>query len=456
MSRAVLLVDPDMDALGALASKLRSRGLIVTLADGPETAVERARGNRHEALLLSAALVESSDVLAILDAEKDLAALPRFVLVERSAAELGPSELPAGDADAVAKRIYGLASRAPAVPADRGDFRGDLKQVSVVDLLQLLSMNRRTGALSITTASGAGEVRLTEGEIVDAVYRRIEGEKALFRLLAENDGAFAFASGSPSPLRRVQTPTSALLMEGMRQIDEVRRMRDTVGGEQDALLAIAQPQADATDVARRIGELLTAPRTVDELLDDLPLGDLEILEALGKLIRDGSVRRIAKGAVRVALAEPEHLTVLAALVKRLTRNGFTGRARLLLAASPRRLATMLHAVGRIADALAPAELPPAAPVPHVLATLRLADGVELDMVALPNLDAYSPLWSLTVPGSVACIRLENPDSPVLDEVCAVAGVPLVDAGALIGDIDEADPAQMAALVRMALDTAAGH
>jgi hypothetical protein len=317
-------------------------------------------------------------------------------------------------------------------------------------------MNRRTGALSITTASGAGEVRLTDGEIVDAVYRRIEGEKALFRLLAESDGAFAFATSSPSPLRRVQTPTSVLLMEGMRQIDEVRHMRETVGGEQDALLAIAQPQADASEVARRIGELLTAPRTVDELLDDLPLGDLEILAALGRLIRDGSVRRIAKGAVRVALAEPEQMTVLAALVKRSTRNGFTGRARLLLAASPRRLATMLHAVGRIADALAPAELPPAAPVPHVLATLRLADGVELDMVALPNLDAYSPLWSLTVPGSVACIRFENTDSPVLDEACAVAGVPLVDAGALIGDIDEADPAQMAALVRMALDTAAGH
>lgn len=456
MSRTVLLVEPDVDALGALASKLRSRGLTVMLADSPETAVERARSNHPEAILLSGGLVAASDVVARIEADKHLADLPRYVLVERSDVALGAHELPADDVDAIVKRIYAILPRSAPVAADRGDFRGDLKQVSVVDLLQLLSMNRRTGALSLTTSSGAGEVRLTDGEIVDAVYRRLEGEKALYRLLAEVEGSFAFASGSPSPLRRVQTSTSALLMEGMRQIDEVRRMRDLVGGDQDALLAIAQPGPDAPEVSRRIGELLTAPRTVDELVDDLPLGDLEILDALAKMITQGIVRRIAKGAVRVSLAEFEQMTVLAALVKRLSRSGFTGRPRLLVAASPRRLATILHAVGRIADALAPAESPPAAPVPHVLATLRLGEGVELDIVGLPNLDAYSPLWGLALPGSVACIRLEAPESPVLDEACIVAGVPLVDAGALIGDIDEADPGQMAALVRMALDTAAGH
>jgi hypothetical protein len=454
MSRAVLLVEPDIDALGALASKLRSRGLSVSLADDVEGAIDRARIARPEALLLSEAIVQSSDILVRLANEKDLAGLPRFILVEVAS---GSSEqLPRGDADAIAKRLYALPTKTDPVVAERGDFRGDLKQVSVVDLLQLLSMNRRTGALSITTALGAGEVRLADGEIVDAVYRRLEGEKALYRLLGENEGGFAFAGGSPSPMRRIQTATNLLLMEGMRQLDESRRLRETVATGDDALLAIASPRSDAADVYQRIAEVLTAPRTLDELLDDLPFADLEVLEALGAMLGDGSVRRIAKGAVRVEVADPERMTVLAAHVKRLRRSGFLGPVRLVLAASPRRLATVVHAVGRIADAVVPAESVPAAPVPHVLATLRLTDGVDLDIIGMPVLESYCPLWGLTLPGSAAVVRMDAGESRGLEEACAVSGIPILDAGVLLGDVDEADPAQMALLIRTALDAVAGR
>src|SRR5688572_11627219 len=297
MSRAVLLVEPDIDALGTLASKLRSRGLSVSLADDVEGAIDRARHARPEALLLSDAIVQSSDILVRLANEKDLAGLPRFILVESASGS--SDQLPRGDIDAIAKRLYALPTKTDTVVVERGDFRGDLKQVSVVDLLQLLSMNRRTGALSITTALGAGEVRLGDGEIVDAVYRRLEGEKALYRLLGEHEGSFAFAGGSPSPMRRIQTSTKLLLMEGMRQLDELRRMRESVATGDDALLAIASPSAEAGDIHQRIAEILTAPRTLDELLDDLPFADLDVLEALGTMLGEGTVRRIAQGAVRV-------------------------------------------------------------------------------------------------------------------------------------------------------------
>jgi hypothetical protein len=315
-------------------------------------------------------------------------------------------------------------------------------------------MNRRTGGLSITTAAGAGEVRLLEGEVVDAVYRRLEGEKALFRLLDENEGSFAFAGGSPSLLRRVQMKTSMLLLEGLRQIDEVRRRRESIAAEEDALLSIAPPPEGASEAAHRIAEVLTAPRTLDELLDDVALPDLEIIEALGLMLEDGSVRRIAKGAVRVELADAEQLTLLGALVKRYARGSFSGAPRMVLAGTVRRLATVAHAVSRIADAVAPAESVPAAPVPHLLATLKLAEAAELDIMGLPELDAYCPLWGLTLPGCVVAVRLDPPQASVLEEACSVAGVPLLEARTLLGALDEADPAQVAALIRNALDAVA--
>jgi hypothetical protein len=42
MSRQVLLIEPDVDVLGHLASRLRASGLTVSIADNPDGAIERS------------------------------------------------------------------------------------------------------------------------------------------------------------------------------------------------------------------------------------------------------------------------------------------------------------------------------------------------------------------------------------------------------------------------------
>ncbi|HEY3233473.1 MAG TPA: DUF4388 domain-containing protein [Polyangiaceae bacterium] len=451
MSRSVLLVDPDVDALGDLASKLRSRGLTVLLADGLEGALEQARREEPEAILISDALALSDDFAAGLSQGKGLVAVPRFVLVSELG-ELRATDLPRGDAEVIARRLYALPSRfaAAAVPPD---FRGDLGQVSLADLLQLLSMNRRTGVLSIVAGAGPGEVWLTDGELVDAVYRGLEGEKALYRMLALNEGSFAFVEKAPNPLRRVSVPTSVLLMEGMRRIDEVRRRREQIG-EKDALLTVAALTAQGPEVQRRILESLSAPRTLDELVDELPFSDLDILAALQQMLEVGSVRRVERGALRVELGGSEEMTVLGAVAERLSAQGFRGRPRVVLAASHEHFPILSRSLGRIGDTTLPAQTS-VAPVPRLLATLRLTDSADLDVFGLPLDDAYAPLWALSVPGSAVVIRLDAAGSGALDELCTLTQVRLVDAAELLGQFDESDPAQVAALIRGALQAAAG-
>ncbi|MBX3183783.1 MAG: DUF4388 domain-containing protein [Polyangiaceae bacterium] len=574
MSRSVLVVDFDLDALGELASALRTRGLDVSVATDPERAVERARRLRPDVLVLTEQVATESDLIARFAADRGLRRLPGFVLVaayserfpepftppadhtaeakrlaamaplnslppgeppnplgedwsapdalvadhSRSAPSVdltanpisssvhygssssgpssappvsssahsasGPSSAPPvsspvsapqsgvssappsgpsaafvplllGDVDLIARRVMALPKqRARDVKAESGDFRGDLDQVSVMDLLQLLGMNQRTGALILTTRSGIGEVRLQSGEIVDAVYRQLEGEKALYRLFGEREGSFTFTSGYASALRRVQVPTHTLLMEGMRRVDEVRVARDALPSS-DALLLLCPAGERAPEIERVVSDALASPRTVDELLDELPQGDLEVLLALRSMLSQGLVRLIPKGAVQAVLAEPEQQSVLAAMVARLARPGFAGNPRILFAATPARLAGFGHATRRIADAVPPQEPTPAAPVPHLLASLRIGEQ-ELDVVALPTLEAYAPLWSLSLPGSAAVVRLDEHDCPALEEACAVTEVPLLEAYALLGDVDEADPVQVAALLRASVEQVAGQ
>jgi DNA-binding transcriptional ArsR family regulator len=462
MSRVVLLIDPDVDALGAMASALRARGLTVDLADDAARALERARRSHPEAVLVADALTQTTSILAELRADKELAGAAQFVLVDEDDLTKLPSDhLPRKSPDVVARRLYALPSKTAVAVADRGDFRGDLQQVSVLDLLQLVSMNRRTGVLSVSTPLGAGEVRLNEGEIVDAVYRRLEGEKALYRLLAEHEGTFAFAGGAPSPHRRVQMPTHVLLMEGVRQIDEVRRLRSELGVE-DALVWVA-PSALQSATSERVGEALRTPRTVSELLDELPMPDIELLEVVKQMLSESSVRQIQRGTLRVELADPEQLAVLGALLKRLAGKGFMGSPRLVMAGNGPQLATIMHSLGRVADATLPAQNLPALGVPYVMASIRLGEGGELDVVGLPLEPALAPLWSLALPGAAVAVVLDSDQQlaaaavpRALEDACSLAGVRLLYAGELMGDVDESDPAHAAALIRLALESASGR
>ncbi|WP_437505303.1 DUF4388 domain-containing protein [Sorangium sp. So ce1099] len=246
----MLLVDSDVDALGALASALRARGLTVNNANGAFEAVEQAFKRRPDVVLAARAIDEDSALADAFAAVPDLADTPILFLVDGDdgeSGELGPDDVLRSDVDHIVSRITEASPRGSR-PTALQEIRGDLQQVPLVDLLQLLAMNRRSGVLGITTPAGAGELRISAGEVIDAVYRRLEGEKALYRLLGERDGHFAFSPGEPASARRIMAPTSRLLMEALRQVDEVQRRRAELAPAGEAFL-VTEPSSDDLDLS---------------------------------------------------------------------------------------------------------------------------------------------------------------------------------------------------------------
>lgn len=461
MSRRVLLVDTDVDALGALASALRARGILVANASDAFEAVEQAFQARPDVVLVEERLDDDQDLVRAFDVVPELNDIPVLRLVRSGRAdELEASQVLRSDLDHVVSRIAEASptKRASHVPLEQ-ELRGNIEQMPMVDLLQLLTMNRRSGVLGITTAYGAGEVRLTDGEVIDAVYRRLEGEKAFYRLLGEREGRFAFSPGEPATVRRLTSPTSQLLMEAMRQVDEVQRRRNELSLVAEALLFSEGPLPDlpagSKGVAREVASLLDIPRSLDELLDEHTATDLAILEALVALAASGRLRRVPIADLTTPFAPPEQLPVLRSLVTRLTRAGFAPPPRLIIAAGAKRMPALAHAVRRITDAVAPNEQLPSAPLPRLLGTLRLGDGVELALTGLPADDTFAPTWTLALPGAAAVVRLADAGGPALEAHCEAVEVMLIDAESVMGSLDTAVPAQVAALVRSALEVAAG-
>jgi CheY-like chemotaxis protein len=491
--RRVLLVEPDVDRMGRLAEALRARGLTVSNASDPFEAVEQAYRKQPDAFLVSAELDSESDLTAAIRAIPDLSSTPIFRVVDRPLSELEGAEVPLSDVDALVARLLEALPR-ESHAAEIEHLRGSLAHTPLPDLLQLLSMNQRSGSLALTTPAGAGEVRLSHGEIVAISLRGFRGVKALARILAEGQGSFAFTPGAPGDARPTSS-SAALVMEGLRQVDELRARRAKLACEGFALSLVDAPPAEISSPSislpsralggsdsgpisaageggegrargasvdgpgaslRDLGSLLAAPATLDELLDDLPEDDLSIVEALLALDESGKLRRTPLSALTVPLATREQLPVLRSLVSRLTRGGFHGPPRLVLVGSRRRLGAMGHALRRILDAVGSNE--PSTThlaVPRVLGEVRLGEGVTLAIVGVPSEEVYAPLWGLALAGSSAVVRLRDGGTLTLAEHCESVDAPLFEAEELVPSLDPADPADVAQLVRTVIERASG-
>jgi hypothetical protein len=76
-------------------------------------------------------------------------------------------------------------------------LQGGLKHMPMPDLLQFLAQGRRTGTLELTSGRRGGLIRLVQGMVVHAEYRRTEDLDAMFGLLTMETGDFVFTPTTP-------------------------------------------------------------------------------------------------------------------------------------------------------------------------------------------------------------------------------------------------------------------
>ncbi|MBX3208616.1 MAG: DUF4388 domain-containing protein [Labilithrix sp.] len=463
----VLLVDHDVDALAELAGVLRERGIKVSLANGSQMACERAKTGAYDVVIAARELAEPADGnLGVIDAlSVELPQVPPLIVLVESASDAdkgaSDSRVARADVDRIVARIGELAKAPSASERPRHPSltpsSHSLEHAPLADLLVVLATERRSGTLTVSTAKGSGEIRLVDGDVADAVYIRLEGLKAITRMLSEREGTATFAPGAPAIMRRIDVPTRALVSEARALADQATELRARAGSLPNGTLIVGDGGSGEalSPVEQHVLARLRVPAMLDELLDELPHSDAVILEAAIRLEGKGRIKQLGHASARVQLCGADQLHLVRASAARARTAGFGGAARLVFAATAARLAVLGHTVLSLADAVPPVDPPPPLPVPHSLSTIRLGDGVELDVVALPLVPAYAPLWPMALAGAAVVVRLDEGAAQPLEEACGSVAVNILDARAVFGVVEESSPVQVASLIRTALDADPG-
>jgi len=172
---------------------------------------------------------------------------------------------------------------------------GNVEEIPLPDLLQLLSTSRKSGVLVLRSDWGVGRIFLRKGQIyfasIDEGVAEAAPRKSLFRMLGWNQGMFELEPPDDRPVENeMQDSIEGLLMEGMRQLDEFRVITSELPAA-NAPVSVARPlNAKLRELKPEeldVFQLAIYPTTAQALLDQSRASDLDTARHLLSLIQRG-------------------------------------------------------------------------------------------------------------------------------------------------------------------------
>jgi hypothetical protein len=170
---------------------------------------------------------------------------------------------------------------------------GTIDEVPLPDLIQLFSTSKKTGTLVVMQGAVVARIHLEHGKIVHASLTDAPGlpsMKSITRVLSWDDGTFELLGPQPhSSAEMLNLPTEHILMEGLRQLDELRHKQSKLPPRQ-ARLGVVRPLesrlAELSPAELDVFQLaLVAPITVQGVFDRSTVNDVEAAAILDKLLK---------------------------------------------------------------------------------------------------------------------------------------------------------------------------
>jgi response regulator RpfG family c-di-GMP phosphodiesterase len=228
-----LIVDPDPEESTVLELRMIEQGFEVVQARSSDQAFKLLeRGDVQ--LVISELELKPEDGFALLsEARREQwgKSLPWVIVTGRSGRADAQRAFEMGVADYITKpasvelliaKLRQILERDAAATGKRG-VSGSLQEMSLPDIVQVLWHGRKTGSLKVRSGSETGEIHFVGGAIFNALWEKTRGEDAFFAMLGLSEGEFSLDPNHEAPQQVIQASPEALLLEGMRRLDEAER-----------------------------------------------------------------------------------------------------------------------------------------------------------------------------------------------------------------------------------------
>jgi hypothetical protein len=202
-------------------------------------------------------------------------------------------------------------------------MRGNLRDYSLIDLVQILAANKKTGVLSLENFNKRGKIWFFEGEIYDCEYFSFGKIEGLFSLMLWNSGDFAIKFVSEEYEKKIDIDHQKLLLDTMERIDKRNTLLQKMPDRTEVLLISPE-----TDVQALKGDDLLfikffqGGKPIAEFLQFFTQDELELVARLSSYLKKKILltqKEFDSFTTAMETEMEEEDTTIKGLVKRLFR-----------------------------------------------------------------------------------------------------------------------------------------
>lgn len=113
---------------------------------------------------------------------------------------------------------------------------GHLRGIMLFSFLQLVQMEQKSCALKIHSQNRTGTLYFSKGELIDAVYGKINGEAAAREIVCWEESEIEIAGSFKQVKRRIERPLQNILMDAAKERDEAIHFKENSDLPEDLIL----------------------------------------------------------------------------------------------------------------------------------------------------------------------------------------------------------------------------
>jgi hypothetical protein len=166
----------------------------------------------------------------------------------------------------------------------------DPHDLTLADLLKILTTNAHSVMVLVKKGGEEGRIFVRKDRIVHAEYGESRAEKALYRMFGWLEATYHVMEfpKAPSVPHTIDLPPDTLIMEGMQQVDEVKRLLHQLPPP-DIRLRLKEdcplPLTAHTSAEIEVLQELIRFRTINALLEETTMPDVRALRLIHSLVR---------------------------------------------------------------------------------------------------------------------------------------------------------------------------
>jgi hypothetical protein len=149
-------------------------------------------------------------------------------------------------------------------------LQGNLEDFDLTDVLQLIHLGKKNGALEIETEGDRGEIYFENGKVLYAKTTNKMGEDSIHQILRWTVGKFLFSPEKTAPERKMDIPIQNLILDAAKQIDEWKRLEKLIPSTEMIVDFVEDPEVSSEEISLspeewKILSLITGEKSIRDI-----------------------------------------------------------------------------------------------------------------------------------------------------------------------------------------------